>query len=113
MHELQRERDLSAGWVGSGRDAGYGGVVAQRVAVNQALQTFRRDVEDLGNEGSAFRERVDAAVAELEQLDEQRGLIENDEDMTGPADARLLLEASSATCSPSTSRSPARPTTGT
>ena len=48
VHELQRERDLSAGWVGSGRDAGYGGVVAQRVAVNQALQSFRRDVANLG-----------------------------------------------------------------
>ena len=57
VHELQRERDLSAGWVGSGRDAGYGGVVAQRVAVNQALQTFRRDARaNLGtDEGSAFR----------------------------------------------------------
>ena len=47
VHQLQRERDLSAAWVGSGRDAGYGGVVAQRVAVNQALQTFRQDVEGL------------------------------------------------------------------
>ena len=57
VHELQRERDLSAGWVGSGRDAGYGGVVTQRVAVNQALQTFRNDVENLDpdTEGSAFR----------------------------------------------------------
>jgi hypothetical protein len=77
VHELQRERDLSAGWVGSGRDAGYGGVVAQRVAVNQALATFRRDVESLGDEGSAFRQRVDTAVAALNQLDEQRGQIEN------------------------------------
>jgi hypothetical protein len=77
VHELQRERDLSAGWVGSGRDAGYGGVVAQRVAVNQALTSFRRDVESLGDEGSAFRQRVDTAVAALNQLDEQRGQIEN------------------------------------
>ena len=77
VHELQRERDLSAGWVGSGRDAGYGGVVTQLVAVNEALQTFRRDVQDLDNDGSAFRQRVDAAVAELNQLDEQRDQIEN------------------------------------
>jgi hypothetical protein len=82
VHQLQRERDLSAAWVGSGRDAGYGGVVAQRVAVNQALQTFRQDVEDLGNEDSAFRERVDAAVAELGELNAQRELIANDEDMS-------------------------------
>jgi hypothetical protein len=82
VHELQRERDLSAGWVGSGRDAGYGGVVAQQVAVDQALRTFRRDVENLGNEGSAFRERVDEAVSELNQLGEQRGQIENNADTT-------------------------------
>src|SRR5215211_7900149 len=78
VHELQRERDRSAGWVGSGRDAGYGGVVSQRVAVNEALTTFRRDVQDLGDEGSAFRQRVDAAVDSLNQLDQQRGRIEND-----------------------------------
>ncbi|HEU4898428.1 MAG TPA: nitrate- and nitrite sensing domain-containing protein, partial [Actinomycetota bacterium] len=82
VHELQRERDLSAGWVGSGRDAGYGGVVAQQVAVDQALRTFRRDVENLGNEGSAFRERVDEAVSQLNQLGEQRGQIENNADTT-------------------------------
>jgi signal transduction histidine kinase len=86
VHELQRERDLSAGWVGGGRDAGYGGVVAQRVAVNQALDTFRRDVRNLGsdNQGSAFRERVDSAVAGLERLDEQRDQIENNPGMTVP-----------------------------
>jgi hypothetical protein len=77
VHELQRERDLSAGWVGGGRDAGYGGVVTQLVAVNGALQTFRRDVQELDNDGSAFRQRVDAAVAELNQLDQQRDQIEN------------------------------------
>ncbi|HZA83199.1 MAG TPA: nitrate- and nitrite sensing domain-containing protein, partial [Actinomycetes bacterium] len=84
VHELQRERDLSAGWVGSGRDAGYGGVVAQHIAVDQALQTFRRDVENLGDEGSAFRQRVDAAAAELDQLNEQRARIENNNTLTVP-----------------------------
>ena len=80
VHELQRERDLSAGWVGSGRDAGYGGVVAQRVAVNQALQTFRNDVADLGSkdQGSVFRRRVDTAVRQFDQLDTDRQRIEKD-----------------------------------
>jgi hypothetical protein len=80
VHELQRERDLSAGWVGSGRDAGYGGVVAQRVAVNQALQTFRRDVENLDpdTEGSAFRRRVDSALKRFERINEERQRIEAD-----------------------------------
>ncbi|HEV3399693.1 MAG TPA: nitrate- and nitrite sensing domain-containing protein, partial [Actinomycetes bacterium] len=82
VHELQRERDLSAGWVGSGRDAGYGGVVAQQMAVDEALRTFRRDAENLGDEGSAFRQRVDEAVSELNQLGQQRGQIENDDATT-------------------------------
>jgi Nitrate and nitrite sensing len=45
VHELQRERDLSAGWVGSG--TGYGGVVAQRVAVKGALTDFRNNAAAL------------------------------------------------------------------
>ena len=80
VHELQRERDLSAGWVGSGRDAGYGGVVAQRVAVNQALQTFRRDVNELDpdTEGSEFRRRVENALRRFDRLNEERQRIEAD-----------------------------------
>ena len=80
VHELQGERDLSAGWVGSGRDAGYGGVVSQRVLVNQALQTFRNDVENLDpdTEGSAFRRRVDAALKRFDQINEERQRIEAD-----------------------------------
>src|SRR4029450_4208441 len=41
VHELQRERDLSAGYVGSGKTSGYGRMIAQRVAVNQALKGVR------------------------------------------------------------------------
>jgi hypothetical protein len=40
-HELQRERDLSAGYMGSGKTSGYGRMIAQRVAVNQALKGFQ------------------------------------------------------------------------
>jgi hypothetical protein len=79
VHELQRERDLSAGWVGSGRDAGYGGVVAQRVAVNQALQTFRRDVANLGTDNSgSFQRRIDTALKQFNQLNDDRQRIEDD-----------------------------------
>jgi signal transduction histidine kinase len=80
VHELQRERDLSAGWVGGGRDAGYGGVVSQRVLVNEALQTFRNDVENLDpdTEGSVFRRRVDAALKRFDQINEERQRIEAD-----------------------------------
>ena len=52
VHELQRERDLSAGWIAS--DRGYGSVVAQRVAVNQALADFRADAAGLDFETKIF-----------------------------------------------------------
>jgi signal transduction histidine kinase len=86
VHGLQRERDLSAGWVGSGRDAGYDGVVAQRMVVNQALISFRQDVRnlDLQNRDSALRERVDTAAADLDLLGEQRIQIENNDTLTVP-----------------------------
>jgi len=79
VHELQRERDLSAGWVAS--DLGYGGVVAQRVAVNQALADFRRDAAILGFEDdeSPFRDHVQLALGALAKLDDQRLRIENGE----------------------------------
>ncbi|HEX2159717.1 MAG TPA: nitrate- and nitrite sensing domain-containing protein, partial [Actinomycetes bacterium] len=82
VHELQRERDLSAGWVGSGRDAGYGGVVAQQMAVDEALRTFRRDAENLGDEGSAFRQRVDTALRRFERFGDERNRVEGEPDFT-------------------------------
>ena len=84
IHQLQRERDLSAGWVGAGRDAGYDGVVAQRVAVNQALQTFRRDVAnlDLEDDDSLFGRRVDTSVRQFARLDTERQRIEEDSVLT-------------------------------
>jgi HAMP domain-containing protein len=86
VHELQGERDLSAGWVGSGRDAGYGGVVAQRMMVNDALRSFRGDVQTLGleNTDSALRQRVETASAELDLLGDQRIKIETNETLTVP-----------------------------
>jgi hypothetical protein len=86
VHQLQRERDLSAGWVGSGRDAGYGAVVAQRVAVNQALDDFRRDLEGLTFEDdeATLRRNVETAVNSLDRLGEQRSGIENAPDTTVP-----------------------------
>src|SRR5215211_481001 len=82
VHELQKERDLSAGWVGSGRDAGYNGVITQHVAVNEALRTFRNDAENLGDEGSAFRQRVDTALKRFERFSEDREQVEDNPDFT-------------------------------
>ena len=80
VHELQRERDRSVGWVAS--DRGYGSVVAQRVAVNQALVDFRRDAAalvDFEGEDSPFREHVQLALGELATLNDERLRIENGE----------------------------------
>ena len=54
VHQLQRERDLSAAWVGTGHDAGWGGVVAQRVAVNEALRALRRDAANLRSDDDSL-----------------------------------------------------------
>ena len=80
VHVLQRERDLSVGWVAS--DRSYGGVVAQRVAVNQALGDFRRDAAalvDFEGADSRFREHVQLALGELAKLNDERLRIENGE----------------------------------
>jgi HAMP domain-containing protein len=86
VHELQRERDLSAGWVGSGRSAGYGGVIAQRVAVNQALQTFRRNVDNLRvDEGSPLlQQRLETALRQFNRLNDERLQIEDEAAWTVP-----------------------------
>src|SRR5919112_3897739 len=86
VHELQRERDLSAGWVGSGRSAGYGGVIAQRVAVNQALQTFRRNVDNLRvDEGSPLlQQRLETALRQFNRLSDERLQIEDEAAWTVP-----------------------------
>ena len=86
VHELQRERDLSAGWVGSSRSAGYGGVIAQRVAVNQALTTFRRDVDNLRvDEGSPLlQQRLETALRQFNRLNDERLQIEDEAAWTVP-----------------------------
>jgi HAMP domain-containing protein len=78
VHELQAERDLSAGWIAS--DSGFGGVVAQRVAVNQALADFRRDAAvGFEDANSRFRDHVQLALGELARLNDERLRIENGE----------------------------------
>ena len=67
VHELQRERDLSAGYVGSGKTSGYGRMIAQRVAVNQALKGFRGKLRrlDLHPYNQRLQARFAAAEASL------------------------------------------------
>jgi signal transduction histidine kinase len=83
-HELQRERDLSAGYVGSGKTSGYGRMIAQRVAVNQALKGFRGKLRrtDLGPYSQGLQARFRAAEASLARLDRQRDRIGTDQPIT-------------------------------
>jgi len=84
VHELQRERDLSAGYVGSDKTSGYGRMIAQRVAVNQALKGFRGKLRrlDLRPYNQRLQARFAAAEASLARLDSQRGQIGTSEPIT-------------------------------
>ncbi|HEV8649367.1 MAG TPA: nitrate- and nitrite sensing domain-containing protein [Actinomycetes bacterium] len=77
VHELQRERGLSAGYVAAG--AGYGGMIAQRVWVTQELRDFTADAAALDLDGfdSRLRQRLQAAKAELAKLGTQRQAIDD------------------------------------
>jgi signal transduction histidine kinase len=80
VHELQKERDLSAGYVGSGKKGGYGAMVGQRVWVNQALAGFRTDVRriDFGAYGPRLGERLAAADRRIGGLADQRRTIDTE-----------------------------------
>ena len=105
--------DLSAGW-GERPRRRLRPRRLQRVLVNQALQTFRYDAENLDpdTEGSAFRRRVDAALKRFDQINEERKRIEADP--RGPWPGRWTsTPTTSPACSRWSSSSPARPTTAT
>jgi hypothetical protein len=80
VNELQAERDLSAGYVGSGRLDGYGDMIDQRVKVNQALATFRNQARDLGfdRDDVALRTAVNGALGQLNRLGTERQQIADD-----------------------------------
>src|SRR4029453_14248400 len=83
VHELQRERDLSAAWVGTGRDAGYGGGVAQGAGGNEGPRVFPRAPASLdADDDSLFGRRVETAVRQFNQFDTERRRIEQDPSLT-------------------------------
>jgi hypothetical protein len=72
VHELQLERDVSAGWVAGNGAVEKGGVVAQRAAVDKALASFRRGVQDLEVHESPFRTQLALVLPELSRLNAGR-----------------------------------------
>jgi hypothetical protein len=63
VHEVQRERDLSAFFVASGR-LEYGSMVAQRVWVNQASRAYELQAGRLAPRLDEYDQRLRASLAE-------------------------------------------------
>ena len=78
IHELQDERDLTAGWVSGGRpDDGRRDLDDQQARVNQALEAVRKDAQALEDDGSSFYGKAQTALAGLNRLAEVRGQAED------------------------------------
>jgi hypothetical protein len=78
VHELQDERDLTAGWVSGGRaNDGRRDLDDQQARVNRALEAVRKDAQALEDDGSPFYGKVQTALAGLGRLAEMRGRAED------------------------------------
>ncbi|MFL6223126.1 MAG: nitrate- and nitrite sensing domain-containing protein, partial [Actinomycetes bacterium] len=78
VHELQDERDLTAGWVSGGRaNDGRRDLDDQQARVNRALEAVRKDAQALEDDGSSFSGKVQTALAGLGRLAEVRGRAED------------------------------------
>ena len=78
VHELQDERDLSAGFVGGGRaDDGRRDLDDQQARVNRALEALRKDAQALKDDGSSFYDKVQTALAGFSTLAEVRQSVED------------------------------------
>jgi signal transduction histidine kinase len=78
VHELQQERDLSAGWVAGRGDVGrQDAVIDQRKAVDKVLASIRKDVKRLEVKESPVQDTIALALPELNNLDEGRQKIDS------------------------------------
>ena len=78
VHELQDERDLTAGWVAGGRAAaGLRSLDDQQTRVNRALEAFGKDAQTLEDDGSPFYSAVQRAQAGSDKLAEVRQRVED------------------------------------
>ena len=76
---LQRERAISSGYVASGKRANYGTMIADRVLVNTAVQSFQKSIGSLDAGGFTPQFRRDLATARglLDQLTSFRARMES------------------------------------
>jgi hypothetical protein len=78
VHELQDERDLTAGWIsGSRASNSRRDLDAQHARVNRALEAFRKDAQALEDDGSPFYSKVQTARAALGRLAQVRQSVED------------------------------------
>jgi len=73
VHQLQRERDLTAGWVARGRTSEPADIAAQRAAVDLAAQAYAGAVDqlgELGGQASRLAANADTRLASLPVLRE-------------------------------------------
>jgi hypothetical protein len=83
VHELQDERDLSAGWVSGGRaDDGRRDLDNQQARVNRALEAVRKDAQAFKDDGSSFYGKVQTALAGFSRLAEVRQSVEDESTAT-------------------------------
>ena len=77
---LQRERAISSGFIASGRRANYGTMIADRVLVNSALQSFQKSARAVDTAGfsTQFRGDLETANASLADLAGFRAEMESD-----------------------------------
>src|SRR6266516_1776320 len=76
---LQRERAITLGYVASNRSLAFGTMLADRVLVNEQKQTFEGNIAavNLSQFPKALRDDLSQAQARLNQLDTERGAIDN------------------------------------
>ena len=78
VDSLQRERAISGGYVASGKRANFGTMIADRVLVNTALQSFQRNLRLLDSSGfsAQFSRDLGTANASLRDLTDFRSRME-------------------------------------
>jgi signal transduction histidine kinase len=79
IHELQTERTLSASYLSDGRASGRQELVAQRVAVDLAVNAYKAAAArvDSGGDNRLLAEKVAYGLNELRRLPEQRRAVDS------------------------------------
>ncbi|HKE97432.1 MAG TPA: nitrate- and nitrite sensing domain-containing protein [Actinomycetes bacterium] len=80
VHELQKERDYAAGFLGGGKRAGYGNMAIQRGVVNQMVKKATGDFSrlELDRYGPLLRSQLQKARDQIRGLPKVREAVDGD-----------------------------------